>query len=199
MAYSYPLEAEIRYFDLFYLFHFRFLYPFMYLVCLDNDGSHRAYGADRLASSAPYAQVGIHFRNGQRPLVGHHPHGLRGAMLRACAAIVIFGIDDAPLDEEMRHAYLRRGLLLFGDGLEGVCRTDIGTYRTFVVAIAVLVGHVGLQEVIEPVLHPGGTEHLARALRHADVASRAEVLEPFDAERAGRRHGWPMGRVLPFP
>ena len=77
-------------------------------------------------------------------------------------------------------------LLLLGDLPDGAGGADLRAAGALRAAVATLVGHLGLHEMLEVCRWP---QHIVRALGHAQLAGGASTVEILDALRSGRRQG----------
>ena len=114
------LKSEIGNFHLFLFLIFRLFHLHVNLIRFDHDGSERPYRANGLASSASDAQIWIDVRDGQCTFERNHLHRLSRAVLGACPAVRIFGVDDTTLDEKVRDSNLGSRFLLFRDFAYGM-------------------------------------------------------------------------------
>ena len=85
-------------------------------------------------------------------------------------------------------------LFFLGDLPDGAGRAKLGAAGALRAAVAALVGHLGLHEVLEVRRR---TEHVVRALGHAKLAGRAAAVEILDAlGSGGRDRDVPLGHFL---
>ena len=83
-------------------------------------------------------------------------------------------------------ANLRRCLVFEADGLDGSCRADLRTAVALGTAIAQLVTHGGHHQMQQVGRR---AQHLVRALRNAELTTRAVLRKVLCGERARRREG----------
>ena len=139
--------------------------------------AERSGGAEVLAGTAADAAVfvhGGHFYRTIRSVVIHHLDGSRRAMALAVAARNTVAQRNAVLLDPYGVADVNHRLFLTREVLDGAGRANMAALHAFGTAVAALKRHGGLHEVLQV---GGGPKDIVRALRHAELAGRAMLLQ----------------------
>ena len=153
---------------------------------IDGDRTDRACRAEVLAGAAADAALLVHHRTAIAGfLVFHQADGAGGAVAGAVAALHAF-LHHAESGIHAGRAHMVLRLLLLGDSLDGPGRAEFRAAGAFRAAVAALVGHLGLHQVLEVRRR---TEHVVRAFGHAQLAGGAAAVEILHAFGSGRRDG----------
>ena len=151
---------------------------FMHFVSFNVDGREGTCRTQVLAGATAYAAGLVDGGDVGRRLVvgvgGYHLDGTLRTVACTVAARHTVGERYAVLSYPYGMAYLRGGLHLDGNGLDGAGGTHLRAARTLRAAVAALVRHDRLHQVHQVV---GGAQHLVGTFRDAQLAPRAVRLE----------------------
>ena len=104
-------------------------------------------------------------------------------MPRAVAAVLLSIRGEAEFEIDPCRAYLDCRLFFAAYRTYRACGAEFSAFRAFGTAVAVLISHLGLEEVPEVCR---GAQHAVRAVAHAQLAGRTPVVEVPYAQRSGR-------------
>ena len=153
---------------------------------IHRDGADGPGRAQVLAGAAADAHGLVHDRAGEAVLIVlDHPDGAGGAVAGAVAAGCPV-LRDAQRAVHLGRTHMVLRLLFLGDFQDGPRGAHLGAAGALRPAVAALVGHLGLHEMLQV---RGGTKDAVRALRYAQLAGRAPAVEILDALGSRRRNG----------
>ena len=172
----------------------------MHFVAFHIDGREGTGGTEVLAGTAADAALLVDGGHVGRFVVigiaGHHLDGSCGTVALAVAAVYTVGEHQTVLLNPYGVANLRRCLVFEADGLDGSSRADLRAAVALGTAVAQLITHGGHHQMQQVGRR---AQHLIRALRHAELKTRAVLCEVLCRERARRREGsLSRGRHLVF-
>ena len=156
-------------------------------MSLHHNGRERTGWTNILAGTTANAGLlvdGGHIWRLVVPLIeGYHFDGSRRTMARAVATLHSIGHRHAILLDEHGMTYLYRRFLVLVNKFDGSRRTHLTTTRTLRTAMAALVRHLRQHQVQQVTT---GTQHVVRALRHTQQATRTMLGKMLERQRTRR-------------
>ena len=155
------------------------------MTSVDSNRADRARRAEVLAGAAADALLLVHDGPAVSGRIVLDEHDSAGRAVAGAVAAFHAFLDHAEFRIHAGRAHMVLRLLFLGDLPDGAGRAKFGAAGALRAAVAALVGHLGLHEVLEV---RGGTEHVVRALGDTQLAGRATAVEVLDALGSGGRH-----------